>query len=93
MVIATGYDRLGIELENYIGKYIPSSWIVPIRNVAHTPWIMTKEAKALMKSHNEGRLEEALKKLGPNFEPWYIKEAIKDYFNKEKYSKFREELD
>lgn len=92
MTIAKGYDRLEIELRQYISNYTPVAWIVPISNVAYAHWIMPAEAEKLMKAHREGKLEGALDSLGSNFEPWFIKEAIKDYFNKEKYSEFAEEL-
>ena len=93
MTIAKGYDRLGIELKDYISRYTPCSWIVPISNVAHTPWIMTPEARILAKAHEANSLDKALEGLGDNFKSWYVREAIKDYFSKGEYTKLFTELE
>ncbi len=92
MTIAKGYDRLGLDLESHISRYTPENWIVPISNVAHSPFVMTDEAKILMQAYRDNSLDKTLEKLGSSFEPWYVKEAVKDYFTKEKFSGFADEL-
>ncbi len=90
MEITREYINLGIDLKNYICNYKPGNWVAPISNFAHIPWIMPFEARILMKAHRDNSLDKTLEDLGKDFEPWYVKEAIKDYFVKEKFSEIKQ---
>ena len=62
--IATGYEKLAIELEQHMRyKYIPSGWRYPISNVASVPFFLPTEGELLMKAHKEGTLTERLDEL------------------------------
>ena len=93
MSIIKNYSGLEVELRHYICNYKPKNWIISISNIAHTPFIMPAEARNLMKAHKNNSLDTALESLGSRFEQWYFKEAIKDYFIKEKFSEIKEKLD
>ena len=94
--IATGYEALALRLESHIRWYQPDCWIVPINDVAHTPMLSPDTAKTLMAGHRNDSLDTTLKDLETSdkqFEPWYVKEAVNDYFAKRLYQEFEDELE
>jgi len=90
--IAQRYERLAIELEMHIKFYIPNCWTKPIHDFQGTPMFSDIEARTFMEAHKINNLTERLEELAKNNEfpysqikPWYVKEAIKDFFAKELY--------
>lgn len=97
--IATGFDRLAIDLGEHIRFYKPGGWAKPIHDVAHPPLFSADEARTFIEAHRENQLKNRLEKLGQSndfpfnqVEPWYVKEAIEDFFSKELYSPYESEL-
>ena len=97
--IAAGYDRLAIDLEQHIKYYTPEGWIVPVSNVAHTPMFSAEEAKVFMEAHRESSLKTRLEELSQNkdfpfnqLKPFYVKDAIKDFFEKKIYEPYEGDL-
>ncbi len=97
--IAKGFNRLAIDLENYIRNYTPSTWIVPISNVNYVPIFLPEEIKIFFESHKKGTLNSKLEELSNEkrfpyvqLKPWYVREAIKEFFDKKIYSEYEKEL-
>ena len=97
--IASGFEGLAIKLEEHIRFYKPGGWVVPISNVAHTPMFSADEARVFMNAHRDDQLKSRLEELGQHndsqlnqVKPWYIKEAIEDFFSKKLYSQYENEL-
>ena len=98
--LAEGYNRLALDIESHIRYYQPHCWIVPIHDVAIPPFILSDQARTFMSAHVEGGLQSKLEEMGqsmdyPNdqLKPWYIREAIADFFDKRLYESYKEELD
>lgn len=90
--IAKGYDLLAIDLENHIRWYVPGKCIEPISAFSPTPLFTAKEVRPFMEANRLNQLEAKLEELGKekNFpyvqiKPWYVQEAIKDFFSQELY--------
>ncbi|MBU2576127.1 MAG: hypothetical protein KKF50_00215 [Nanoarchaeota archaeon] len=97
--IATGYEKLAINLEHHIRNYTPTTWTATISNVAYIPMVLKEEAKVFMALHKMGKLESGLEKLGKSknshfkqFKERYYQAAIKDFFDKESYKPYEAEL-
>lgn len=97
--IAAGYERLALNLEEHIRFYKPGSWIVPIHDVASVPEFSAEAAKTFMTAHRSGELKARLEELAKRddfpyrqLKPWYVKEAISDFFGKRMYSAYESEL-
>jgi hypothetical protein len=96
---ATGYAKLAINLESHIRFYKPHNWVVPIHNVASTPLFSDNEAQIFMTAYRSGILKSQLEELAKNentlfnqLKPWYIREAIIDFFAKKEYASYESEL-
>ncbi len=89
---ARGFERLAIELERHVKGYVPKKWAEPISNVACSPFILADDARMLMRAERGHSLEAALVEMGKKFSPWYVQEAVQDFFNKRMYAAYEEEL-
>jgi len=83
--IATGFDRLAIDLENHIKWYKPQSWVEHIGKVASVPMFESMEARALLAAYSCDCLDLALDGEKPGV-PLYVREAVNDFFKKELYA-------
>jgi hypothetical protein len=88
--IATGYERLAIELGLYIKFYTPKGWRSKISDYAFTPSFLAEDAEMLMIGHKIGELEEVIEFLSKNsssesMKEDYIHEAIKNFFDRKLY--------
>jgi hypothetical protein len=85
--IATGYEALGLRLEDHIRWYVPESWCEHIGKVAHPPMVLPQEAEAFLGAFKEGTLEAHLKNHEKRqySQPWYVQAAIKDFFEEGKH--------
>lgn len=99
MTIATGFNRLALDLEEHIRQYKPGNWVEPIRSVASTPYFSADEAKTFLDAHKKGELKTTLDELGEQkgfpynqVKPWYVKEAICHFFNTGAYKACENEL-
>jgi hypothetical protein len=97
--IAKGFERLAIDIENHIRYYTPRNWTVPISNVDHVPLFSANEVKIFMQAHKKNTLKGKLDELSKNtrfpyaqLNPWYMREAVQDFFNKKLYSEYEKEL-
>lgn len=98
--LAVGYERLAIELDNHIRWYQPKCWVEAIHKAVSCPYIEVNQARTFMAAHESGNLQSRLEELGqsddyPNcqLKPWYIKEAIADFFDKMLYESYKREMD
>lgn len=84
--LAMGYEKMAQELQEYIRNYKPDFWTVSICNVAYTPIISSNDFEIFAKEYVNGSLKQFLASSSiRQFSPWYVKEAIVNFFN-EKYS-------
>lgn len=97
--IAKGFDRLALHLEDHIKYYKPGRWVVSISNVAPVPMFASEESKIFMEAQREGKLKSKLEELSQQnsfpfnqLKPFYIKEAIQDFFDKKLYASYESEL-
>ncbi len=91
--IAKGYNLLAIDLENYVAKYKPESWIVDIQNVHPIPYFQVSEAKELYSYHKEGNLVDKLKEKEGHLKPWFIQEAVASFFQNKRHVRSEKDLD
>lgn len=88
--IATGYERLAIELGMHIKFYIPKGWRSKISDYNFTPSFLAEDANVLMTGYKIGALEKAIEYLSKNnpsesIKKNFIHEAIRDFFDKKLY--------
>lgn len=86
--IATGYEKLAIDLEHFIKDYTPQGWLGPIKGYEFAPSFLPEEAEVLMIGYKIGALDNALSYLMKNRSSsklgvWYIKSAIENFFQHE----------
>ncbi|MCA9487759.1 MAG: hypothetical protein KC516_02245 [Nanoarchaeota archaeon] len=91
MEIATGYAKLAINLHEHMSNYKPGKWIVPISDVHPTPFVLEKEAQKLIEGHKNNSLDAALEEMSSEYKPWFIKEAVKNYFSTQDISEIIKE--
>jgi len=102
--IAIGYNRLAIELHQHFSQYKPGNWIETVSSVAPIPSFSPNTVKTFMQAHKAGKLESELQRLENSgqtpfeqseleqLKPWYVKDTIQDFFNKELYKSYESEL-
>jgi hypothetical protein len=88
--IATGDESLAIKLYYHVKFYQPKCWCVPIHDVTHPPSFSPDSAKQLRELQVRGKLEETMNSNPELFRwnlnkkkiPFYLIEAIVDFFSK-----------
>lgn len=97
---ARGYEKLAINLQEHIRFYKPDNWNFPINNVAFIPLFSKEDVQKFFEEHKINKLQSKLEELGQDkkfpycqLNPWYIRKAIEDFFNKQLYSNYETELE
>ncbi len=86
--IATGYEKMALDLESHMHNFIPTSWVEHIGKAAHPPMLLAEDAENLARLAKNGTLEKQLEIYGGGvFNRPYLIEAIMDFFKKGKTSK------
>jgi len=87
--IATGLDYLALELESHVKYYTPRCWREPINSAAFSPSFSGEELSTFIDAYLHGDLHGTIERLAETgkypynqLKPFYIKEAIEDYFEK-----------
>lgn len=98
--LATGYERLALQLEQHIRWYQPKSRVEAIHNAATCPYIESGQARTFLAAHKSGSLQSRLEEMGETkdypdcqLKPWYVREAIADFFDRELYISYKGDLD
>jgi len=77
--IATGDEAEAIRLGWFVSAYVPSNWIVPIKNVDHAPMFLAHDYARFKTAFETGRLDPEITDAR-----WYVKDAIKAFFKQNK---------
>jgi hypothetical protein len=85
-----------IRLERFIAEYTPRNYREPIRSFTHIPTVLPENYTYFENSFNQGTIDLDLitysdvslgNKPVYRFNVWYLIQAIKEYFEKDKYHK------
>jgi hypothetical protein len=77
MRIATGNAKIAIQLEEHIKFFVPPGWVGPIHDFDFAPMLLPDQAGIMSTAFKEGKLNEYLEE---HYKKWYVKAAIKDFF-------------
>lgn len=94
--IATGYEKMAIELSTYVDNYTPSGWIEKINVVMNSFRFGKEDAKAFLQMYEEKTLKANLE----TYDGWYgdlkykvVHNAIISFFDKNLHLEALEEVD
>lgn len=85
--IATGLEKIAIQLESHIRYYVPKGWRENISSAASCPMFSGEDVEVFIEAYKIGKLKIRIEELSKSddfpynqLKPFYVKEGIEDYF-------------